>query len=367
MTDDLKFELNLSHDELLKRTSKECLIPKEMLKVDAKEYEALAEGDKKALKHLVKAAKAIDEVFMKQDNPHNLAFKAFLEQEAQKGNEDAQMTLTLFNAQIGMNAVDSEANKIFLAKGYKELPGKGFYPEDMTKEEFHKILINMLNEGQVEEVKSILNQRSMVLRDGDGLRAVDYTEFFAKEFGFIADELEEAAKTSTNADFNEFLMLQAKALRQNDPMLDAYADKKWAELQDTPLEFTISREQYADEMTGTVVENEELNNLCAKNELEQKNDIIRLLKSRHPKRVIEIIHNSGGIAVLAHPCCCNVIFLKDFVKRLKNYGLDGIEVYYPYDRFRGIVKFSSRQYPFKIAKELDLLQTGGSDEHGSLI
>ena len=118
---------------------------------------------------------------------------------------------------------------------------------------------------------------------------------------------------------------------------------------------------------GIDVENEELNNLCAKNELEQKNDIIRLLKSRHPKRVIEIIHNSGGIAVLAHPCCCNVFFLKDFVKRLKNYGLDGIEVYYPYDRFRGIVKFSSRQYPFKIAKELDLLQTGGSDEHGSLI
>ena len=37
MTDNLKFELNLSHDELVKRTSKDCLIPKEMLKEDAKE------------------------------------------------------------------------------------------------------------------------------------------------------------------------------------------------------------------------------------------------------------------------------------------------------------------------------------------
>ena len=268
MTDDLKFELNLSHDELLKRTSKECLIPKEMLKVDAKEYEALAEGDKKALKHLVKAAKAIDEVFMKQDNPHNLAFKAFLEQEAQKGNEDAQMTLTLFNAQIGMNAVDSEANKIFLAKGYKELPGKGFYPEDLTKEEFHKILINMLNEGQVEEVKSILNQRSMVVREGDKLKGIDYTEYFAKEFDCIADELEAAAEVSTNEEFNKYLKLQAIALCENNPKNDAYADKKWAELQDTPLEFTISREQYADEMTGTVVENEELKSLLDKNGIE---------------------------------------------------------------------------------------------------
>ncbi len=118
---------------------------------------------------------------------------------------------------------------------------------------------------------------------------------------------------------------------------------------------------------GIDIENIELNKLCAKNELEQKNDLIRLFKSRHPKKVIKAIHNAGGIAVLAHPCCCNVLFLKDFVKRLKNYGLDGIEVYYPYDRFRGIIKFSSRNYPFEIAKELNLIKTGGSDEHSSLI
>ena len=118
---------------------------------------------------------------------------------------------------------------------------------------------------------------------------------------------------------------------------------------------------------GIDIENIELNKLCAKNEKKKKNDLIRLFKSRHPKKVIKAIHNAGGIAVLAHPCCCNVLFLRDFVKRLKNYGLDGIEVYYPYDRFRGIIKFSSRNYPFEIAKELNLIKTGGSDEHSSLI
>ena len=262
------FELNLSHEELVKRTSKDCLIPKEMLKEDSKEYAALADGDKEALKHLVKAAKAIDKVFMQQDNPDNLEFKTYLEEEAQKGNEDAQMTLTLFNAQIGMNAVDSEANKIFLAKNTKELPGKGFYPTDLSKEEFHKILIDMLNSGDVEEVKNILNQRSMVVRDGNKLKAVDYTEYFKKEFEYIADELEAAAEVSTNEDFNKYLKLQAIALCENNPKNDAYADKKWAELQDTPLEFTISREQYADELTGTVVENEELKNLLEQNNIE---------------------------------------------------------------------------------------------------
>lgn len=107
----------------------------------------------------------------------------------------------------------------------------------------------------------------------------------------------------------------------------------------------------------------ELKNLLAKNEKETKNDLIRLFKSRHPKRVIEAIHKAGGIAVLAHPCCCNVFSLFDFVKRLKTFGLDGIETHYPYDRFRGILKFHSRKKPFKIAQKLNLIQTGGTDEH----
>ena len=118
---------------------------------------------------------------------------------------------------------------------------------------------------------------------------------------------------------------------------------------------------------GIDVENQEINNLCAKNEKEQKNDLIRLFKSRHPKKVIEAIHNAGGIAVLAHPCCCNVFNLDNYVKHLVNLGLDGIETYYPYDRFRGVIKFSSRKLPFILAKKYNLIQTGGTDEHRSLI
>ena len=118
---------------------------------------------------------------------------------------------------------------------------------------------------------------------------------------------------------------------------------------------------------GIDVNSKALEEICAKNEKETKDDILRLFKSRHPKKVIETVHTAGGIAVLAHPCCCNVFYLYDFVKRLKNFGLDGIETYYPYDRFRGIVKFSSRALPFEIAKKLDLIKTGGSDEHKDLM
>ena len=91
--------------------------------------------------------------------------------------------------------------------------------------------------------------------------------YFKEDFSKMADELEKASKVSTNKDFNEYLELQAKALRTADPMLDAYADKKWAELQDNPLELTLTRENYEDELTGTFTENEELQKLLKENNI----------------------------------------------------------------------------------------------------
>lgn len=262
------FELNYSLEELKKRTDKEYLITKKFLDVDAPEYLALAEGDKKALKNLVKAAFFIQKINYQLDNKKNIAFYEYLREEILKGNERAELTKILFDAQHGMCAIDRESTKINLAKGIEELPGKGLYPEDLSKEEFHNILIKMLKENKTEEVRKILNQRSVVLRQNDELVAKDYVDYFSEEFRLVAEKLEAAAETSTNKSFNEYLRLQAVALRISDPMLDAYADKKWAELQDTPLEFTITRENYADEMTGSVVENEELKKLLDENNIQ---------------------------------------------------------------------------------------------------
>lgn len=259
------FELNLTMEELEKRTSKDYLMTKKMLKADAPEYLELAEGDKAALTHLVKAAYILEKINMQIDCHHNLEFKAFLEEEIKKGNKQAELTKILFDAQKGMNAIDTMSNKINLAKGIVEYPGKGVYPEDLSKEEFHSILTKMINEGKIEEVKNILTQRSVVERSGDELVGIDYINKFKEDFSKMADEIEKASEVSTNEDFNEYLKLQAKALRQADPMLDAYADKKWATLQDTPLEFTITRENYEDEMTGTIAENKELSELLEKN------------------------------------------------------------------------------------------------------
>lgn len=258
-----EYELNLSLKELEKRTNKDYLVTKKFLKADAPEYLALAEGDKIALKHLCKAAQILEKINMVIDCKHNLPFKEFLESEIAKGNKQAKLTKILFDAQKGVNAIDTMSTPINLIKGVETKLGKGVYPEDLSKEEFHAVLLRMLKDGKNDEVKKILTQRSIVVRAAEDLAGIDYVDYFHQDFSKMADELELAAKTSTNADFNEYLLLQAKALRTADPMLDAYADKKWAELQDTPLEFTITRENYEDEMTGTIVENEELSKALA--------------------------------------------------------------------------------------------------------
>lgn len=104
----------------------------------------------------------------------------------------------------------------------------------------------------------------------------------------------------------------------------------------------------------------------AKTKAETEGDLIRLFSKRNVPKLINAIHEAGGIAVLAHPACYWAISLDGLVKKLMDYGLDGIEVYYPYPRFRRFVKFHSAKDVMKItAKYPQLIKTGGTDFHGS--
>ena len=255
------FEYGYSLEELRYRLTPKRFTKWTLLDFNSKEYKNLAEGDKEALTHLIIAAEALDPVYKRLDNVHNLEFEKFLNLRIAKGEPKAILTKKLYDAQKGIIGRTIDEQDVILAKNIKTTPGKGFYPEDLTEKEFHRILINMLEDGKINEVRKILNQRSVVVRDDKELKAIDYTQFFKQEFTKAANELELAAKTSTDKNFTEYLILQAKALRQNDPNLDCAADKKWATLQNTPLEFTIGRECYSDRMTPTVIKNKKLREL----------------------------------------------------------------------------------------------------------
>lgn len=73
-----------------------------------------------------------------------------------------------------------------------------------------------------------------------------------------------------------------------------------------------------------------------------------------PQEAIGLLHEAGGVAIMAHPALTNY---DEIIPTLKEQGMDGIEIYHPTHRR------SDRQRYRKMGKELDLIFMGGSDSH----
>lgn len=244
------------------------MMPVNMIDEKFDGYQKLADGDKKALKHLINAAKIVNDIALEQDHPLNRHLKQELIS-ASKNTPHAAKALRIFNSLngvSGLNGIDQDPIEIF--KDVHAYKGRNYYPTDLSVEEFHSILAEMIKQNKIEEVSKIVSARTMVRRKDSELKAIDYTEYFAKEFSEIANELEVAAHYSSDVSFNEFLKWQVQALLQNNEDMDMLADKYWAALQDSPLEFTLSRENYDDEMTPTIFDNHELASLLEENNIE---------------------------------------------------------------------------------------------------
>ncbi len=80
-----------------------------------------------------------------------------------------------------------------------------------------------------------------------------------------------------------------------------------------------------------------------------------------PAKVINIIHFAGGVAILAHPGNTpgrtEVVGMQELTM-LKDFGLDGLEVFQPKHSLEDIKRFVCQ------ANLLNLTITGGSDFHG---
>jgi 3',5'-nucleoside bisphosphate phosphatase len=78
------------------------------------------------------------------------------------------------------------------------------------------------------------------------------------------------------------------------------------------------------------------------------------------REAIDAVRNAGGVAVLAHPYLCDLSDdgLDALIQRLKDDGIEGLEVYYP--------EHTAAQTRFyeHLSKTYTLLSTGGTDFHG---
>ncbi len=85
-------------------------------------------------------------------------------------------------------------------------------------------------------------------------------------------------------------------------------------------------------------------------------------------QAVEIIKQAGGVAVFAHPGAYRDAAIDPIqaIRNAKAEGVEGVEVFYPYnDNHRPVGKGGSWVARIEaLALELELLQTGGTDFHG---
>jgi hypothetical protein len=120
--------------------------------------------------------------------------------------------------------------------------GAGYYPEDLTEEEFRAYL-----KAHPAEEKALTDTYTVVRRDGERLVAVPYSEAYAEWLEPAAQKLEQAAALTRNKSLARFLRSRAAAFRSNDYY---QSDKDWMDL-DSRVEITIGPyETYEDELMG---------------------------------------------------------------------------------------------------------------------
>jgi hypothetical protein len=216
------------------------------LKVDTSK---LSTGDQQALKKLMEAARVIDDIFLEQRWRWNAELRRELLMDK---SALGKARLHYFDLNKGpWSELDGQTAFLSGKLRFTELPveipprkplGAGFYPENLTKEQF-EAWVRTLTPTQQVDAKGFFTTIEGLGYFGrrDDLHIVPYRNDRASAL------LSEAAALTPNASLKTFLNLRAKAFLTN----DYYAsDVAWMKL-DAPIDVTIGPyETYNDELFG---------------------------------------------------------------------------------------------------------------------
>lgn len=195
----------------------------------------LSNEEKQVANLLIQAADLLNPIYLRQvsaDNPR-------LREEIEKSGDKS--LLARFDTFMGpWDEVDED--KAFYGNSKRPVGG-GFYPADLTKEQFDDYLAK-----HPAEADSLKSPYTVVKRQGDKLVAVPYSQEYKQWLEPAAQLLEKAAAITTNASLKKFLALRAKAFRTDDYFESELA---WMDLKDTPIEMVIGPyETYTDGLYG---------------------------------------------------------------------------------------------------------------------
>ncbi len=201
------------------------------------EVSHLSESQKQVLKLLSEAGHLANEIFWLQ-SAHDA--KPVYDSLLASKDEDAKLYAEYTKINFGPYDV-IYGNKRFVGEGIERRPfGAGFYPEDMTKEEFEKYV-----EENPEQKEALTSAYTVVKRDGEKLVAVPYSKEYEK-VEKMAALLDQAAEISENESLKNYLTKLAAALRS-----DEYyeADMAWMDIKNNDIDLVLGPiENYQDEL-----------------------------------------------------------------------------------------------------------------------
>ena len=195
----------------------------------------LSAEERQVVNLLNQAALLMSEIYKRQATPDYDKLRAEV-----AAKNDPKL-LGKFDAFYGVWDPMEEGKPFF---GDKPKPaGAGFYPADLTKEQFDAYL-----KAHPGEAEALTSPYTVVQRQGDKLVAVPYSQAYKQWLEPAAKILEQAAAVTTNPSLKKFLTLRAEAFRTDDYFESELA---WMDLKDTPIEVAIGPyEVYTDTLYG---------------------------------------------------------------------------------------------------------------------
>ena len=176
------------------------------VKVEA-DVSHLSEREKMLIKKLSEAGKIAEEIFWLQSASDALKVRDSLS----KLNKPEDEVLREY-VRINFGPYDViHGNERFLPGEPKvRFAGAGFYPQDLTKEEFEEFVTKF-----PEEKEKLESSYTVVIRQAGVLHAVPYGKYY-KLAEDLASKLEEAAEYADEPTLKNYLILRAKAIRTDD-------------------------------------------------------------------------------------------------------------------------------------------------------
>jgi hypothetical protein len=199
----------------------------------AADLSGVPEGELEVLKELIRAGVLMDEIFLRQVWVGNPELRNQL-------SGAPQVLQTYFKVNFGPWDRLDEMEPYLGEMPHPE--GAGYYPVDMTKEEFEEWL-----EAHPEDRDAFESLHTVIRRTEDGLTAVPYSEAYREWLEPAAEHLRRAAELTENESLRRFLETRADAFSSDDYY---ESDLAWMDL-DSPVEVTIGPyETYEDGLFG---------------------------------------------------------------------------------------------------------------------